>query len=163
MAEIWWKSTIDAYSKVEEDHGLARERAVDEQHPLPFQIAVRDEGAPEWHGVDDAHGLPVDRIPQPLEAITGTQSLTVDNTAGGVSLTVPAGASHALITMTDASGTIRFTDDGTTVTTGVGHQLQPGDALDYTSPERDYSRILSRLRFIREDAVSGTLIASYYS
>ena len=98
-----------------------------------------------------------------LVPIAGVQSLTVDTTAGGVALTVPAGARHALLTMLDSSGTIRFTDDGTTVTASVGHQLQPGDGLDYTDPDRDYLEVLGRLRFIREDATNGTLIASYYA
>ena len=97
----------------------------------------------------------------PLVPVSTRENLTVSTTI--VTLTVPAGASRAFMSLTDGSGTIRFTFDGTDPTTTAGHQMQPGDILDLTSPERTYVEVLQKLEFLREDATDGTLQVDYFA
>ena len=63
MAELWWTSTRDAYTGDDQGRGLGDSRAVDEQHPIPFQIMWRESDADEWEPVDGLRGLPVSVIP----------------------------------------------------------------------------------------------------
>lgn len=99
----------------------------------------------------------------PLLPIAGEQTLTVDNTAGGVTLTVPSGARYAIMTLLDTSGTVRWLDNGAAPTSSKGHQLFPGDVLDFTAGDRMYGDVLPHLHFIREGSTNGTLEVTYYS
>lgn len=67
-------------------------------------------------------------------------------------LTVPANATIAQISVETAS--VRYTDDGTSASTTIGHVLQAGDSFPCSGP-------LAALKFT---AVSGspTLNVSYY-
>ena len=52
--------------------------------------------------------------------------------AASTTLTVPATATHALVTNDDDStSNVRWTRDGTTPTATVGHQLLPGDTFEF--------------------------------
>lgn len=95
----------------------------------------------------------------PLNPV-GRETLTVATVA--VALTVPARARHALMTLSDGSGTIRWNASGTDPTTTAGHQLLAGDVMDLTEPLRDYRAFLLAFKAIREGATSGTLEVTYY-
>lgn len=63
------------------------------------------------------HGQKVDVAPWMPATVSGAQ-YSLDVTTGTVvTLTVPSGATHALITVEDAD--VRFTEDGSTPTTGA--------------------------------------------
>lgn len=88
------------------------------------------------------------------------ETITVDNTAGGKSLTatVTSGGAtrrgqRALLTLETAE--IRFTYDGTAPTTTVGHVMSPGDRIELIG----YASI-NAFRAIRTGATSGTLQAT---
>ena len=82
------------------------------------------------------------------------ESITVANSAVGLTAATIVGAEEALITC--ATAQLRFTLDGTTVTSSVGHLLEVGDALKI-----DSSETLGVVRFIRTGGVSGVLSCSY--
>ena len=84
------------------------------------------------------------------------ESVTVDNTAGGVALTAATiiPFNRALLTVETAA--IRFTADGTAPTTAIGHLAQPGDVIKLAGNDE-----LTRFRAIRQGGVSGTIMASY--
>ena len=65
MSLLFWKSTPDAHTEADIEHGRGRTGDVNEQHPLPMQMAWLEEGATEWTGVDEAHPMPV-QILEPL-------------------------------------------------------------------------------------------------
>jgi len=69
MSVLFWKNTQDAYTEADTKRGLGRRGEVSEQHPLPIQLAWRQEGVEEWTVADDAHPLPVN--------IAGTATTTV--------------------------------------------------------------------------------------
>ena len=71
----------------------------------------------------------VDVAPFQASAVAGGQyAVSVGTTA--VSLTVPATATHALVSVDVGANTIRWTRDGTSPTTAVGHALQAGDMIE---------------------------------
>ncbi len=85
-------------------------------------------------------------------------SLTVNNTSGGVAIaaggkfstTNRAPASYSLLTLETAQ--IRYTLDGTTPTTSVGHLLDPGQALTLTHGD------IQGFKAIRVGSTSGILM-----
>ena len=89
------------------------------------------------------------------------ETVTIDNTAGGITLTAGThsvsgrpNAQVALLTL--EAGQIRFTLDGTAPTTTAGHIMDIGDVVTLKS-----SNEVRRWKGIRTGATSGTLIASY--
>lgn len=88
-------------------------------------------------------------------APAGRQRLTVDATAGGVSLTIAAPVLFANLRLETAQ--IRFTLDGTTApTTTVGRLLEVGEILELESVEE-----IEGFAAIRTGAVSGVLDVIY--
>lgn len=63
---------------------------------------------------------------------TAQYALSVPSTGGTLSLTVPGGATHALVTCDPASpANIRWTWGGSNPSATVGHVLQPGDTYEF--------------------------------
>ena len=88
------------------------------------------------------------------------ETLTVDATAGGVRLSLAKilktpHAKSAVLTLQTAP--IRYTLDGTTVTSSLGHVANPTDVIGLNNPQE-----LETFRAIRTGATSGTLSVSYY-
>lgn len=97
-----------------------------------------------------------------LSAADRFEQKTIDNTAGGVALTStiydPVGQPLTKTTRCRLEGAeIRFTYDGTTVTTTVGTLLEVGETLKLT---HDRTR---QFRGIRTTGVSGILSCNYTS
>lgn len=95
-----------------------------------------------------------------LQAADRFEQVTVDATAGGVKLTVatydPSGEKQTVTTRCRLEGAeVRFTYDGTTVTTTVGTLLEVGETLKLT-----HDRTI-KFRAIRTTGVSGTLDCNY--
>lgn len=90
---------------------------------------------------------------------TGTQALVrlgyeqITSLSSATGLTVPAGASLALVT--PASKSVRWRDDGTNPSSTVGYPLNVGDELQYDAAN------LGAIKFI-ETAASATLDVVYY-
>ena len=84
----------------------------------------------------------------------GFQQLTVSTSALG--LTVPAGASRALIRVSGANG-VTFRDDGTDPTAAIGFPIVS------TDPFLLYDGELTKIKFIRTGASDGLLNVSYYN
>ena len=91
----------------------------------------------------------------------GDQQLTVDNTAGGVALTMPTSKTprHALIYVGGAD--IRWLGGTTAPTATVGVLVTAGSYIDWTDPEGDYRGIMRSARFIRTGGASATLDILY--
>lgn len=89
-------------------------------------------------------------------AVAGFQMLTVDNTAGGVALTVPTAGYPKYALIQCETNPVRWTDEGTAPTSSVGNLLSVGGVLKYDGN-------LSAFRAIRATGSSGTLSVSYYS
>ncbi len=85
----------------------------------------------------------------------GRQALTVDNTSGGVSLTVPAKAVYAFCRLETAQ--IRYTLDTTAPTTSVGWLLEVGETLELHGRYE-----LANFLAIRTGSTSGTLEVEYW-
>ena len=83
------------------------------------------------------------------------ESVTVDATVGGVGLTATTylRARKAFLTLETAQ--IRFTLDGTTVTSSVGHLMEVGQILTLENPDE-----IRNFRAIRTGS-SGTLKVTY--
>ena len=86
---------------------------------------------------------------------SGRQALTVDSTAGGVSLTVPAKAVFAYCRLETAQ--IRFTIDTTAPTTAVGWLLEIGEPVELHGRYE-----MANFRAIRTGGSSGTLEVEYW-
>ena len=85
----------------------------------------------------------------------GRERLTVDATAGGVSLTIPTAGRYCNMRLETAQ--IRFTLDGSTApTTTVGRLLEVGEILELESIEE-----MEAFAAIRTGAVSGVLDIEY--
>ena len=82
------------------------------------------------------------------------ESLTVDNTVGGVGFATHAANIYALVTVETAQ--VRFTVDGTAPTTTIGHLANPGDTI-YLDSNAD----IDAFRAIRTGSVSGVLKATF--
>ena len=88
-------------------------------------------------------------------APAGRERLTVDATAGGVSLTIPTAGRYCNIRLETAQ--VRFTLDGSTApTTTVGRLLEVGEMLVLESIEE-----MEAFAAIRTGAVSGVLDIEY--
>ncbi len=96
----------------------------------------------------------------------GRQTLDVDNTAGGLQLTVPDTARHALIWINGTASTndVRMTGDGTApVASTTGVLLTAAQRIDiFMDPMGDFHQILTDMKFIREGGSSGSLDVEYY-
>jgi len=88
----------------------------------------------------------------------GSQQLTVDNTSGGVSLTLPDGAHRAAMTLQTAQ--IRALDSGTAPTTTLGRVVEIGQQINYL--EYSSRTALEKFRAIRTGSTSGVLDIVYY-
>lgn len=92
----------------------------------------------------------------------GFQQLTVDSTSGGVgftSSTINAGGAHPAATQAQCrleTAEIRYTINGTTVTTAVGTLLEVGDVLVLTGND-----VLNNFRAIRTGGTSGVLSCNF--
>lgn len=89
------------------------------------------------------------------------ETVTVDNTAGGVALTAATfaptnaiPADHAFITVETAQ--IRFNYDSTAPTSTAGHVAEPGDVI-----KLDSNQSIKRFRAIRTGGVSATIRVTY--
>lgn len=100
-------------------------------------------------------GIIVRPIHNQIEPVTSRQALTVDSTAGGVSLTVPSTAIAARCRLETAQ--IRFTLDGTAPETTTGTLLEIGEML-----ELDSRAELTGFKAIRTGGTSGTLQVEYF-
>ena len=80
------------------------------------------------------------------------ESVTVSNSAIGITATVSDGflPGAALITVEDA--TIRYTVDGTTPSASVGHKAEPGDAFELIDRGE-----VTKFRAFRKDGTDATL------
>lgn len=65
--------------------------------------------------------------------VAGFENLSVSSTAK--LLTVPDGATHALVTVEKGGGDIRFREDGEDPTASVGLLVQAGAAVEFTNLE----------------------------
>lgn len=88
------------------------------------------------------------------------EKLTIDNTVGGIGLTASKLSStpspkKVIITAEDAQ--LRYTVDGTTVTSLIGHLMSPLDSLVLEG----YSQ-LNSFRAIRKGATSAVLMVTYF-
>lgn len=83
----------------------------------------------------------------------GFQQLAVSTSA--VALTVPSGATRALITLEPTNG-VRWRDDGTNPTASVGMPLVGGATWECEA-------VLDAVRFIRSGAADATLNVAYYA
>ena len=85
------------------------------------------------------------------------ESVTVDATAGGVTLTAGTYSTRRYALISVETATVRFTVDGTApVAGGPGHLCQIGDIIELDSNED-----ITAFRAIRETATSGTIRATY--
>ena len=95
---------------------------------------------------------PVGTSAVPLVPLAGTQTITVTSSAQG--LTVPAGATKAVLSIT--TGNVHYRDDGTAPTPTVGLTLTPG-------PPFVYSGALGAIQFILPTGVgAATVTAAFY-
>lgn len=94
-----------------------------------------------------------DEYPRPIAS--GRQALTVDNTGGGVVLTIPAKSTYAFCRLETAQ--IRFTLDTTAPTTTVGWLLEVGETLELHGRYE-----LANFKAIRTGGTSGTLEVEYW-
>lgn len=85
----------------------------------------------------------------------GYQQLTVDATAGGLALTVPANTTRALLNVEAAA--LRWTDDGTAPTASIGTLQKADTYFELNGPES-----LKAFRAIKDDATDAVLNISYY-
>ena len=83
-----------------------------------------------------------------------SESITVDDTAGGTSLSAPSKARTASIQVLTAN--IRFWTDGGTPTTSAGIRAGDGDWILLSTPDE-----ISGFKAIREGSTSATLQVTY--
>lgn len=97
----------------------------------------------------------------------GREVLAVDNTVGGVQLTIPSNdVRHALIWVNGTAGTndVRMTGDGTApVATTTGILLKAAQLITmFMDSGADFHQILTDMKFIREGGSDGSLQVEYY-
>ena len=90
-----------------------------------------------------------------LKPLAPRQRLTVDDTAGGVSLTVPAGALAGSARLETAA--IRFTLEGTAPTATDGRVLAVDGTISF-----DNRSELTGFKAIRSTVTNGVLDVEYY-
>lgn len=116
---------------------------------MPLVEFTRDTGGGTT-SVSTKSPLPVALYPAPSVAPKGYQQVTSLTAVKG--LTIPAGATYALISPEGQA--VRYRDDGQDPTTTVGMPLAAGETLRYEGN-------LSALRFIEQTA-SARLNVSFY-
>lgn len=82
------------------------------------------------------------------------ESVTVTDTAGGLTSATYTTAISALITVETAN--VRYRADGTNPTSSEGHLLRVGDILELESPDE-----IQRIRFIRTSGTSSVIKVTY--
>ena len=92
---------------------------------VPNTTVVRTRQTPAGSQVQWA-----DVAPAVPAAISGGQYALSVSSSTPTSLTVPSGATHAIVSVDVGANNVRWTRDGTSPTTTVGHQLQAGDYLE---------------------------------
>ncbi len=90
----------------------------------------------------------------PQYNVVGYESLTVTDTAGG--LTRPSGAAKSYVGRVETAD-IRYRGDGTAPTSAEGVLLQVGDIFVLNDSE------IERTKFIRKGSTSGVIRGHYYS
>lgn len=85
----------------------------------------------------------------------GYQQITVDDTAGGLALTVPAGSVRAVCNVEAAA--LRWRDDGTAPTASLGTLQKADTHFELHGPES-----LKAFRAIKDDSTNAVLNISYY-
>lgn len=89
--------------------------------------------------------------------VKGVQSaLTIDATAGGISLTPTANESVAKAVVQVFTAPIRFWTDGTAPTATTGHRADVYDTIELDIDE------VANFKAIRESGVSASLAITYY-
>ena len=95
-----------------------------------------------------------------LNAISD-QQVTADNTAGGVSLTIPAGANRCYMEVT--AFPIYYTLDGGTPASGNGGEANVGDVIDLMGyGHHSMNSVMTGLRMIRQSAAGDGVIKVHY-
>lgn len=94
-----------------------------------------------------------DVAPAVLTAVTGGQYALSVGPSSPTTLTVPAGATHAWVSVDIGASTVRWTRDGQAPSTSVGHQLAAGDSMEIDN--------LSNFRAISTSGTS-TIQVSYH-
>lgn len=100
--------------------------------PNNTTIATRDTGSSHFQQVDVA--------PCAASAVSGGQYALSVGTGAAVTLTVPGTATHCWVSVDTGGNAIRWTRDGTTPTSTVGHYLPAGDSIELDN--------LSSLKFL---------------
>ncbi len=95
----------------------------------------------------------IDVAPALASPVSGGQYALSVTTTTVKTLTVPATATHAWISCDPASPTVRWTRDGTSPTTSVGHALIGGDSIEMDN--------VTSLRFISTTGTA-TIQVSYH-
>lgn len=94
-----------------------------------------------------------DVAPAVLSSVSGAQYALSVGSSSPTSLTVPATATHAWVSVDPSANTIRWTRDGTSPTASVGHALVAGDSMEIDN--------LSNFRMISTTSTS-TVQVSYH-
>lgn len=71
-----------------------------------------------------------DVAPAVLSAVSGAQYALAVGASSPTTLTVPATATHAWISVDPSASTVRWTRDGTNPTASAGHALAAGDSME---------------------------------
>ncbi len=69
-------------------------------------------------------------IPTP---VAGNQTITTVGTGSDTTLTVPSGATHALIGVNTGGGDVRFWEDGSSPSSTAGLLIQAGETAEVTN------------------------------
>ncbi len=86
-------------------------------------------------------------VPAPLTPVATSQRIT--SLAAAASLTVPTGATLAVITADQGTANLRFRTDGTAPTASIGNELSSGATVIYSGN-------LATIQFIQEAATPTT-------
>lgn len=93
---------------------------------VPNATAIRTRQTPSG----GYHIQAADIAPMVASPVAGGQYALSVGPSTPTTLTVPSGATHALISVDAAAATIRWTRDGTAPTASVGHQLAASDSIE---------------------------------
>lgn len=96
---------------------------------VPNATVIRARQAPSGALVQWA-----DVAPAVLTAVTGGQYALSVGSGSPTTLTVPATATHAWVSVDISANTVRWTRDGTSPTASNGHQLAAGDSMEIDNP-----------------------------
>jgi hypothetical protein len=84
--------------------------------------------------------------------VNNHESVTVSNTAVGITTTVAEGFKPAAAVITVETASIRYCVDGTTATSSVGHRADPGDVIELTDRGE-----VANFSAIRKDGTDATI------